>query len=236
MVGLVRPTETMRVARLLLALLPAAAVLASGPDARADPDEPIVGSLADVRAPIRIGWGYSSLYHARVTSFSFEDELSLWKLADGIRLQLLLGMDVVKAPNLDLPGHDPRPQGFMATALGVGLSFRLGRPLAVVTTTLGPLFEDDPTNDFALHGIGVSARAELFPFYPPLKECALCEHGILGSYVFSGLHGWVLAREDWMGARSGTTYAAGIGFEMGRNLLLPLLGALFGVGCSSPDR
>jgi hypothetical protein len=227
----------MRPARLLVALLSLAAALGTiVRDARADSDEPIFGSLADIRAPIRIGWGYSSLYHARVTSFSFEDELSFWKLADGVRVQLLFGMDVVKAPNLDLPGHDPRPQGFMATAVGTGLSFRLGRPLAVVTTTIGPLFEDDPTNDLALHGIGVSARAELFPFYPPLKECALCEHGILGSYVLSGLHGWVLARDDWMGTRNGTTWAAGIGFEMGRNLLLPLLGTILGTGCSAPDR
>src|SRR5215472_17820454 len=103
----------MRPARLLVALLSmAAALFTLARDARADPDEPIFGALADIRAPIRIGWGYSSLYHARITSFSFEDELSLWKLADGIRVQLLFGMDVVKAPNLELAGHDPRPQGF----------------------------------------------------------------------------------------------------------------------------
>src|SRR5579883_476004 len=225
-----RPYDKKKVirARLLCALVAAScaagAALVAPSTARADEDEPIVGSMADVRAPVRGGWGYSSLYHSRVGSWSFEDEVSLWKIAERLRAQLLFGMDAVEAPTLELPGHDPRKQGYLAVALGAGVAARLGKPLAVLSGTMGPLFEDDPTNDFALHGFGVSARLEVFPYYPSLRECALCEHGILGSYVLSGLHAWVLGRQDWLGDRNGTTFAFGIGLDLGRNVLLPVLG------------
>jgi hypothetical protein len=49
--------------------------------------------IIDVRAPVRVGWGWSDLFHAGVLSLSFEDELALQRLGESGSLHLVFGMD-----------------------------------------------------------------------------------------------------------------------------------------------
>lgn len=198
------------------------------PEARAE--------LVDLRGPVRIGTGWSHLYHERVLSLSFEDAIALWRLGDHARGEILFGMDGVRGPTYTPPGKDPTHDGYLAANLGLGLSFPLAGkddgPLLAVNATMGPLFEGK--EDFAPHGIGVAARAEVFPLYLGLESCVACDHGWFRTYVLSGLSGWALARQDWLGSSSGPTFAAGFAVDFARNLLLPLLGSILGGACSSP--
>jgi hypothetical protein len=199
------------------------ALVAVAPAARAD--------IFDLRAPVRVGFGYSRLYRARVLSVSFEDEMGLLRLADGTLLELVFGMDGVRGPTVGGARH-----GYLSVDAGTAISQRLGPggPLLVLGATFGPLFEGN--EDFAPHGVGVAARAELFPFYLDVGECARCTRGGFASFVLSGLSGWVLARQDWLGDAAAPTYAAGFGIDLARNFLFPVLDAVLGGVCSPPSR
>ena len=198
-------------------------------DARADvPD-------VDIRGPVRVGTGYSTMYGARVLSISFEDELQVKRISDSVRLHVVFGMDGVRGPAFQNAAGETKHKGFLGVDIGPGLLFRAGGkgPAFVLNGTIGPLWESN-SDDFAPHGIGVVGRAEIFPFYQDLVEAVMCPRGWFSTYVLSGINGWALARQDWLGSAAGATYAVGLGIELGRNLLLPILGAVMDASCSRP--
>jgi hypothetical protein len=216
-----------RLGRLAVSVAVLAAPVLVASEARAD--------LDDIRGPIRVGAGWSNVYRARVLSLSFEDEMSLWKLGSTARGQLVFGMDGVRGPSYTLVDGTTKQRGYLGVTLGTGILARLGEhgPAAVLTATMGPLFEQE---ELTPHGFGVAARGELFPFYLDIKELVACEHGTVWTFVLSGLHGWVLTRQDWIGADQGTTYAAGLGIELGRNLLVPMMNAIMDLGMCSDEK
>lgn len=203
------------------------AVVASVFDARADPLD------VDLRGPVRVGTGYSMMYGARVLSLSFEDELQVMRLSDNVRLHVVFGMDGVRGPAFQNAAGETKHKGFVGFDVGPGLFFRARDkgPAFIVNGTIGPLWESS-SDDLAPHGIGVVGRVELFPFYQDLAEAVSCPRGWFSTYVLSGTNGWALARQDWLGRAAGATYAVGLGFEIGRNLLLPILGAVLDGSCS----
>jgi hypothetical protein len=214
--------------RSLVAVLVASLVVCSARSARADvPD-------LDIRGPIRVGSGYSTMYGARVLSISFEDELQIKRISDTVRLHVVFGMDGVRGPAYVNAANETKHKGFLGVDIGPGLLWRIGRtgPAFVVNGTIGPLWESS-SDDFAPHGIGVAGRAEIFPFYQDLVEAVVCKRGWVATYVFSGINAWALARQDWLGSAAGATYAVGLGIELGRNLLLPILGAVMDASCSA---
>lgn len=180
----------------------------------------------DLRAPVQVGWGYSQLFHSRVLSLGFHDELSVMQLARSAQLDVVFGMDGQRTL-----GPAPR-RSFLATSLGVGLSARLGRhgPLVVGTYTFAPLWHSS-SDSTHLVGFGVGLRDQIFPFYQTIGEAVACARGGLSNYVLSGLNGWAEARQDWMGS-SGPSYAVGFGIDLGREVLLPILGAALHGSCS----
>lgn len=180
----------------------------------------------DVRGPVQIGWGYSRLFHSRVLSLGFHDELSVLQLSRSAQLDVAFGMDGQRTL-----GPGPR-RSFLATDLGVGLSVRVGDrgPLFVGTYTFAPLWHSS-SDSTKLVGFGVGLRDEVFPFYQTLGEAVGCGRGALSTYVSSGLNGWVEARQDWMGS-SGPSIAGGFGIDLGREVLLPILGAAMHGSCS----
>jgi len=180
----------------------------------------------DVRAPVQVGWGYSRLFRSRVLSLGFHDELSVMRLSRTAQLDVVFGMRAQRTL-----GPGPR-RSFLATSLGVGLSVRVGRrgPLFVGTYTFAPLWHQS-SDSTHLVGFGVGLRGEMFPFYQTITEAAGCRRGTIATYVLSGLNGWVEGRQDWM-ASSGPSLAVGFGVDLGREVLLPILGAAFHSSCA----
>jgi hypothetical protein len=173
----------------------------------------------DFRGAVRGGPGYSTLFHSPVTSMSFEDEFSLFRLGRAGRFHIVFGMDGY-APGTPFE-KDPARRSFLSATLGAGVNVRLGGPLLVVNATTGPAWSGDA--DVLPDALGLGARIALFPFYRPMKEDIECNGGWARTYVLSGLSAWGEAREDFLGKNSGSMLAGGIGFDLGRNVLLPIL-------------
>jgi len=60
-----------------------------------------------------------------------------------------------------------------------------------------------------------------------------CDRSRWSAYLLSGLHGWALARQDWLGDTAGPSYAFGIGFDLGGNFVVPVLDAVMGPLCKA---
>jgi len=185
---------------------------------RADPDVDGVGS-------VRVGLGYSEPLRSRILSLSLEDQFRVYRISDDVGVTVVLGMDGQR------PIDDRRDQrGFLAVTLGAGLLVHSEPgPAFTVSATNGPLLRGDQSVEWA--GFGIGLRAEAYPFYQSLAEAARCDRGTFSTYVLSGLHGWALARQDWLD-RSGRSYAVGFGIDLGRNLVLPVLGLALDSACS----
>lgn len=175
----------------------------------------------DVRGPVRVGAGHSALLRAPVVSLSFQSEVAMARRGPA-ELTLVFGMDGYRGPDRpDAEGARAR-RGFLVVDGGVGLGLHLGRPLLSLAATAGPGWQSGGES-LSPHGFGVAGRAAFFPLYVGLVEAVRCERGWFSSYVLSGLSVWGLARRDWVGIDSGSTVAAGIGFDLGRNVVLPVL-------------
>jgi hypothetical protein len=183
---------------ILASALALACALASA-HARAD-DAPDV----DIRGPIRVGSGWSTMYGARVLSLSFEDELKVKRLSDTLTVHVVFGMDGVRGPAFVNAAGETKHKGFLGVDVGPGFMWRVGPrgPAFIVNGTIGPLWEAN-SDDFAPHGIGVAGRAEIFPFYQDLVEVVMCPRGWVPTYVLSGIHAWALARQALARQRRG---------------------------------
>ncbi len=161
-------------------------------------------------------------------SLSFEDELDIWRLGPSTMLGVVFGMDGQRALESEI---DTR--SFLATGLGVDLAPRVDRggPLFVLSATAAPLWQSS-NDSTSLSGFGVGLRGEVYPFYQSLTEAVGCDRGTLRTYVLSGLSGWALTRYDWLGGR-GQSAAVGFSIDLGREVLLPILGAVLRGSCAA---
>jgi hypothetical protein len=190
------------------------------PPAPQDEDE------LDIIGSVRAGLGYSELLSSRILSLSFEDQFRVHRFSDDLGFTVVFGMDGQRP----LDEH-PAQRGFLAMTLGPGLLLRPeDGPAFTLAGTVGPLWQtrDDNTK---LAGFGIGLRVEVYPFYQSLLEVVKCDRGTFSTYVLSGLHGWAQTRRDWLGS-SGESYAVGFGFDLGRNVLLPILGATLHASCA----
>jgi hypothetical protein len=177
----------------------------------------------DLRAPIRVGAGYSHIYDALVLSLSAEQEVSIIKLGEATRFDIILGADAVGPWSSPHVADSSMRKGYFGVGMGGGIFQRLAPhgAAAVLGATIGPLFEVE--DDFTPHGVGFTGRVEIFPFYLTMQEIDKCESDGLRTHLLSGLNGWVLARQDWIGSSSGATFAAGIGIDLARHILFPMI-------------
>ncbi len=192
------------------------------------PEEPPAPGGLDIDAigSVRVGLGYSYLLHSRILSISFEDQIQIHRLSRVTVMTAVFGMDGQRPFD-----EEPRRRGFLATTLGPGLLFAPHHaPAFTLSATAAPIWQsrDDTTH---LTGFGVGLRAEAYPFYLPLLEAVECRRGAFATYVLSGLHGWALTRRDFIGV-SGESYAVGFGIDLGREILLPILGATLSAACA----
>jgi hypothetical protein len=180
--------------------------------------------LLDVRGPVRFGWGYSTAWKSPVYEVGFEAQVSLLELSDTTWMHLTLGESGQWTPLPARPGE--RPPSFLGLDGGFGLSrYASGGPAFVVGVTAGPRW-DGRDRDFGVDGFGIAGRADVYPLYGSIPELVDDDRGWFRRYVLSGAHLWVMVRYDQMRAARGHTYAGGLGLDIGRTVLLPIVNRL----------
>ena len=180
--------------------------------------------LIDTRGPIQFGWGWSNHYRAPVYQMSFEAQTSFVALSNTTWLHLSLGESAVISA-VRPPGEETTP-GFLGLDLGLGLSRYAPRgPAFVVGASSGPRWSTD-RDELRPNGVGVVGKAELYPFYRTVTELVHDDRNWLRRYLLSGMNVWVSARWDWVGPQQANTYAAGVGLDVGRSIMLPVLMAV----------
>lgn len=190
--------------------------------------------LIDVRGPLQLGTGWSTLYQAPVYAMSFEASASVVELTERTWLHLTFGESGVISAFRERGEERP---GFLGVDLGLGISGRARRgPAFLLTATAGPRWGNGGPQGLRPHGFGVQTKAELLPFYLTIPEIVDDGRGQnrresrgwsrFRRYVLSGLELWANARYDRVLGQHGNTWSGGIGFDLGRSVILPALVAI----------
>ncbi|MEM9455810.1 MAG: hypothetical protein AAGF11_16640 [Myxococcota bacterium] len=181
--------------------------------------------LIDVRGPLQLGAGWSSLYQAPVYTMSFEASASVVELTERTWLHLTFGESGVVSAFRERGEEHP---AFLGVDLGLGISGRARRgPAFLLTATAGPRWGNGGPRGLRPHGFGVQTKAELLPFYLTVPEI-VANRGWsrFRRYVLSGLELWANARYDRVLGQHGNTWSGGLGFDLGRSVILPALVAI----------
>lgn len=183
--------------------------------------------LLDVRGPLQLGWGWSSVYRAPAYSMSFEVQASMLEITDTTWLHLVFGESGVLSAVR--PANEAEPPGFLGMDLGLGISRYAPRgPAFLLTATAGPRWATNGPQRLRSDGFGVQGKAEVYPFYMSIPEIVAGERRWLRRYVLSGVSLWAGTRWDQVLDRRGNTWSGGVGLDVGRTLLLPVTQALLG--------
>jgi hypothetical protein len=188
--------------------------------------------LLDVRWAAQIGYGYALARRAPVLALGHEGHVSFVELSSAAQLHVAFGSSGFVDPSRGW--H--RRTGVLGADLGVGLSRHVtGGPALVATVTAGPRWEASRTRFGAdiqpsrgtaplrVDGWGIAAHIDAYPFYMTIPEILHDDRGWFREYVLSGLHVWVAMRHDVLKSGRGQTVAGGIGLDLGRTLLVPIL-------------
>jgi len=181
--------------------------------------------LLDVRGPVQLGWGWSNVYRTPAYSMSFEVQGSIFEITKTTWLHFVFGESgVVSAVR---PANMERPPGFFGIDLGLGISRYASRgPAFLVSATAGPRWASNGPQRLRSDGFGVQGKAEVYPFYMTVPEIVAGERAWFRRYVLSGVSLWVGTRWDQVLERRGNTWSGGVGLDVGRTLMLPLIQAL----------
>ena len=190
--------------------------------------------LLDVRWAAHVGYGYALARRAPVLTLGHEAHVSFVELSKAAQLHVALGTSGFVDPSRGW--H--RRTGVFGADVGFGLSRHVaGGPALVATVTAGPRWEAQrdrfgadiqPSRAAAslrVDGWGVGARIDAYPFYLTIPEILHEDRHWFREYVLSGIHVWVATRYDVLRSGRGQTVAGGVGLDLGRALLVPILAA-----------
>lgn len=181
--------------------------------------------LIDVRGPVQFGWGWSNVHRAPSYVMSFEAQASIVELTKTTWLHLVFGESAVVSAVR--PRGAPEVPSFFGVDVGLGLSrYAPQGPAFLLTATGGPRWHGQGPQRLVAHGFGVQGKAEVFPFYMTIPEIVASDRGWLRRYVLSGVNVWASARWDQVLDRRGNTWSAGVGLDVGRTLMLPVIQAV----------
>lgn len=188
--------------------------------------------LLDVRWSAQVGYGYSLPRRAPALALGYEGQVSFVELSNAAQLHIAFGVSGIVDPSRGWA----RRSSMLGADLGIGLSRHVeGGPAVVATVTAGPRWNTErnrlgedirPRHGVAalrVDGWGVVGKIDAYPFYRTIPEIVRKDDGWFREYILSGLHVWALARYDALNTGRGPSIAGGIGFDLGRTLLLPML-------------
>jgi len=178
--------------------------------------------VLDVRGPFQVGAGWSTLHRAPVQVLSFEASVSLVELTDTTALHATLGESAVLSVFRD--PDQAGANGSLGLDVGLGLSRYAPRgPAFFVTGTAGPRWDAALPDRLRPSGFGLVGKAEVYPFHASIPELVHDQRGWFRRFVLSGVSVWASARYDRLTGRSGVAWTGGLGLDVGRTLILPVL-------------
>jgi hypothetical protein len=181
--------------------------------------------LLDVRGPVQFGWGWSNVYRAPAYSMSFEAQISMLEITETTSMHLVFGESGVLSAVR--PEGEERPPGFLGIDMGLGISRYAPRgPAFLLTATAGPRWASNGPQRLRSDGFGVQGKAEVYPFYMSIPEIVAGDRCWFRRYVLSGVSVWAGTRWDQVLDRKGNTWSGGVGLDVGRTVLLPVMQAL----------
>ncbi len=188
--------------------------------------------LLDVRWAAQVGYGYSFTRKAPALVLGTEAHVSFVELSRAAQLHAALGMSGLVDPR---HGWSSR-SSLLGVDAGFGISHHVpGGPALVATATVGPRWVNGhatPGADITVSpegtslrvdGWGVVGRIDAYPFYLTIPEIIEGNRGWFREYVASGLHVWAAARYDVLRSARGPAIAGGIGLDLGRMLIAPIV-------------
>lgn len=186
--------------------------------------------LLDLRWATQVGYGVSITRRASVLTLGTEAHVSFVEITKAAQLHAALGVSgMVDSRH----GWQSRASLFGVDA-GFGLSHHApGGPALVATATVGPRWATDRAapdiqvspegTTLRVDGWGVVGRIDAYPFYLTIPEILHEDRKWFREYVASGLHVWVTARYDVLSSSRGLAIAGGLGLDLGRMLLTPIV-------------
>ena len=189
----------------------------------------------DLRGAFRMGVGWSGPFKSSAVMGGFHDQVRFKSLLPWLGLELATGLTFVSIPPAPGSARDASERGYSSFDFGFGLSFRSekGGPLAVMTGTVGMLF-DSPAEVVHVIGFGMAITTDVYPLYLGFNEALRCEKGAAYTYIGSSLFFWTSLRDDVFGDANAPSWAAGFGLDIARSMMLPPLGLVLHDACSKP--
>jgi hypothetical protein len=180
--------------------------------------------LLDVRGALQLGWGWSNVYRAPAYTMSFEAQVSMLEITKTTWMHVVFGESGVLSAVR--PANTEEIPGFVGIDMGLGISRYAPRgPAFLLSATAGPRWANHTPRRIISHGFGVQGKAEVYPFYMTVPEIVASDRGWLRRHVLSGLSLWVGTRWDQVLERRGNTWTGGVGLDLGRTVILPVLQA-----------
>ena len=171
---------------------------------------------------------YSAPYSVAGVHWGFDAEVQPPHLSASVAAFLFASIDAVGIPDGGTP-EQPYARAYSSMALGAGLFVHtpgIG-PAVSLHLGVGLLVRDQDAV-----GAGVSLVANVYPYYFSVDDALECERGPFAAYLASSLFLWTGGRLDVANESRGGIVSFGVGVDMSRSLLLPVLAYLFKAGCS----
>lgn len=200
-----------------IAALASLALLTVAADASAKDD-------VDVRWPLRFGMGYSAPYAVGAPHVGFDAEIQPPHLSESVAAFVFTSIDA-----LYIPDAGTVQRAYAAFSIGAGLFIHapgIG-PAVSLHLGLGLLSGDDD-----VVGGGVSLVANVYPYYFSLTDAIACRRGPFASYLASSVFLWTGGRLDVANESRGGIVSFGVGLDLSRSVLLPVIAYVLKKGCS----
>lgn len=220
-------------------LLATAALILLPLSARAEEDPALPW---DVQMPLRVGgggttmWGGSPAFAASLGGILVGKEL-----LHGVRPQITIGFDAVHGkddPTVTQIDRDNGktsvgfPQSLIHIETGFGLRFgSASGPAGAISFAPGAVFIDLPgrfkQEPITTVGLGLLWRVEFTPWFISFhRDKENDEEDVrpnFGAWALASLSIWASVRADWVEKNEGVFIGGGLGFDLGRLLIAPLI-------------
>jgi len=183
-----------------------------------------------VRWPLRVGMAYSAPYAVSAVHWGIDTEFQAPHLSKSVAVFLATAVDAVDIPDAGTPAQ-PYERAFSSIYLGGGIFVHTPGIGPAVTLTLGGgilMRKEDVV------GGGVSLVVNVYPYYYSVVDAVECARGPYAAYLASSLFFWTGGRLDVANESRGGTVSFGVGMDISRSVLLPVIAYAMKQGCSKP--
>lgn len=183
-----------------------------------------------MRWPLRVGMAYSAPYAVSAAHWGIDTEIQAPHVSKSVAVFFATAVDGIDIPDAGTPAQ-PYERAFSSVFLGGGIFLHTPGIGPAVSVTLGGglLFRGDD-----VVGGGVSLVATVYPYYYSMTDAVECARGPFAAYLASSLFLWTGGRLDAANESRGGTVSFGVGMDISRSVLLPVIAYAMKAGCSKP--